>query len=209
MGVRQGDPLSPLLFCIAEDVLSRGISQLVSQGNLSPIVGPKGVRTPSHVLYVDDILIFCKGLKSNLVALNSLIKDYAEASGQHVNPAKCKFYIYNGTARRIATLTGILGFSAGSLPFNYLGVPLFRGKPKRLHLQSIVDRILAKLATWKGLVLSIMGRVELVKSVVHSMLAYNFHIYVWPSNLIKSLDGSIRNFIWSGDTKTRKIVTVA
>ncbi|KAF1894215.1 hypothetical protein Lal_00004139 [Lupinus albus] len=151
---------------------------IVGDDICSPIVGPKGVRTPSHVLYADDILIFCKGLKSNMVALNNLIKDYTEAFGQHVNPAKCKFYIYNGTTRRTATLNGILGFSAGSLPFNYLGVPLFRGKPKRLHLQPIANRVLAKLATWKGLVLSIMGRVELVKSVVHSMLAYSFHIYV-------------------------------
>ncbi|KAF1862973.1 hypothetical protein Lal_00018817 [Lupinus albus] len=152
------------VYASPNDVRSNHLIQAVipSLGNLSPIVGPKGVRTPSHVLYDDDILIFCKGIKSNLVALNSLIKDYAEAS-----------------ARRTATLTGILGFSAGSSPFNYLGVPLFRGKPKRLHLQPIADRILAKLATWKGLVLSIMGRVELVKSVVHSMLAYSFHIYLW------------------------------
>lgn len=31
-GVRQGNPLSPLLFCIAEDVLSRNITKLVDQG---------------------------------------------------------------------------------------------------------------------------------------------------------------------------------
>jgi hypothetical protein len=36
-GVRQGDPLSPLLFCLAEDVLSRSISNLVTSGALDQI----------------------------------------------------------------------------------------------------------------------------------------------------------------------------
>lgn len=57
-GVRQGEPLSPLLFCIAEDVLSRGISKLVQSGNLFPMAGPNRFITPSHTLYADDILVF-------------------------------------------------------------------------------------------------------------------------------------------------------
>lgn len=40
-GVCQGDPLSLLLFCLAEEVLRRGISNLVSYGRIKPM---RGVR---------------------------------------------------------------------------------------------------------------------------------------------------------------------
>ncbi|XP_019423314.1 PREDICTED: uncharacterized protein LOC109332721 [Lupinus angustifolius] len=208
-GVRQGDPLSPLLFCLAEDVLSRGISKLVLEGQLCRIAGPSSLYTPSHVLYVDDILIFCKGIKRNLMALKKLIIDYANASGQHISLTKCRFYSTSTSPRKIMDLSSTLGFSHGRLPFNYLGVPLFQGKPRKIHLQAIADRIILKLATWKGSLLSIMGRVELVKSIILSMLTYNFHIYSWPPSLIQNLDKCIRNFIWSGDTSIRKIATVS
>lgn len=53
-GVQQGDPLSPLLFCIEEDVLSRGISYLVDCGLLTVMSGPRGFRS----INVDDIMSF-------------------------------------------------------------------------------------------------------------------------------------------------------
>ncbi|XP_019451698.1 PREDICTED: uncharacterized protein LOC109353792 [Lupinus angustifolius] len=202
-GVRQGDPLSPLLFCIAEDALSRGISNLVREGKISTISGPKGLQTPSHILYADDIFLFCKGKKAELVELKKLIKDYAEASGQHVN-SKCTFYTASSSPRRIASLVSYLGFSVGSLPVQYLGIPLFKGRPKKIHLQPIADRILAKLATWKGSTLSMTGRVELVRSIIQSMLVYSFKIYKWPGNLLKLVDKGMRNFIWYGDIGVRK-----
>ncbi|KAE9594336.1 putative RNA-directed DNA polymerase [Lupinus albus] len=87
-GVRQSDPLSPLLFCLAEDVLSKGISKLLADRKLSLLAGPNIIQPPSHVLYADDVLIFCKGIKRNLEHLNSLLSDYAQASGNTLTSKK-------------------------------------------------------------------------------------------------------------------------
>ena len=74
-------------------------------------------------------------------------------------------------------LVQMCGFSVGAIPFKYLGCPIFKGKPRCIHFRAIVDKIKVKLTSWKGSLLSIMGRVQLVKSIVHGMLVYSFHIY--------------------------------
>lgn len=57
--------------------------------------------------------------------------------------------------------------------------------------------------------LSIAGRVQLVKAVVQSMLTYSITLYSWPVSLLKDLEKCIKNFIWSGDLDKRKLVTVS
>jgi len=49
----------------------------------------------------------------------------------------------------------------------------------------------------------------LVKSVIQNMLVHSISIYDWPVSLIKDLEASIRNFIWSGNITKKKLVTVA
>jgi len=106
-------------------------------------------------------------------------------------------------------ISSLLGFTVGALPFTYLGCPIFRGKSKVSHFQVITDRIKTKLSTWKGIILSIMGRVQLVKSIIHGMLVYSFHVYLWLRRLLRSLDTWIKKFIWSDDVHTRKVCTVS
>lgn len=65
-GVRQGDPLSPLLFCIVEDVQSRGILKLRTDGKLNYIATPRGVLPHSHVFYVDDLTVFYRADRKSL-----------------------------------------------------------------------------------------------------------------------------------------------
>ena len=114
------------------------------------------------------------------------------------------------TATRVQMISVLLGFTVGTVPFIYLGCPIFQGNPKVAHFQMITDRIKAKLATWKGSLLSVMGRVQLVKYIIHETLVYFFHVYyMWPRRLLRMLDTWIKNCIWSGDVLTRKVCTVS
>jgi ribonuclease HI len=208
-GVRQGDPLSPLLFCLAEEVISRSITKLVRDGKLSLIKGSRNMDVPSHILYADDIMLFCKASRSNIQSLSNLFMKYAESSGQFVNPRKSFIYAGAIPSQRLHHIANRLGFNIGVLPFVYLGAPIFKGKPKKCHLQPIADKIKAKLSSWKAYFLSMAGRMQLIKSVIQGMMMYSISVYSWPSSLIKDLEKWIRNFLWSGDVNKRKLVTVA
>jgi hypothetical protein len=208
-GVRQGDPLSPLLFCLAEEVLSRGISKLVVDGNMELIKGSRNSLVPSHCLYANDIMVFCSGKLSCIQALKNLFVRYANCSGQIINAAKSTIYSGGISQSRLNNIVNNIGFNVGSFPFNYLGVPIFKGKPKARFFNPIADKIKNKLSAWKASLLSIAGRVQLVKFVIQSMTIYSISIYSWPTSILKSIEAWIRNFIWSGSIDQRKLVTVA
>lgn len=154
-------------------------------------------------------MIFCKGKISSIHALMQLFNSYAQASGQMINPSKSIVFYGSISTFRINQIVDLIGFSKGSLPFNYLGVPIFKGKPKRCHLQPIADKIKSKLASWKASLLSIAGRVTMVKSVIQSMLVHSISIYSWPKKLLNDIELWTRNFIWSGDVSKRKLLTVS
>ena len=76
-------------------------------------------------------------------------------------------------------------------------------------MQPIADKIKSKLGAWKASLLSIAGRVILVKSVIQGMMMHTISLYSWPTSLLKEVEAWVRNFIWSGDISKRKLVIVS
>lgn len=68
-GLRQGDPLAPTLFIIAEEVLSRGLSMAFSQRQITYYKVPRNCPKVTHLLFADDTLVFKNGDKRSIQGL--------------------------------------------------------------------------------------------------------------------------------------------
>jgi len=67
-------------------------------------------------------------------------------------------------------------------------VPIFVGAPKLKFLQSLAEKVKLKFASWKGKSISMMGRIQLVNTVITGFLAYNFNLYKWLTSLLKQVE---------------------
>ncbi|XP_026442291.1 uncharacterized protein LOC113341748 [Papaver somniferum] len=186
-GLRQGDPLSPILFVIMEEVLSRNITALVEK---------------------DDVFIFNGGRKSLLNILH-LLDTYQACSGQVINKSKSKLFVDDTTQQMKNLISEIVNMEIANFPDKYLGVYLAPCKVTSAMVWSIVELIQRKLAAWKGRLLSFRDRLVLVKFVLCSFPIYSMSIYKWPGSVIKVCENLIRNFLWTGDGDVRKFKTIS
>ncbi|XP_057770938.1 uncharacterized protein LOC130990725 [Salvia miltiorrhiza] len=181
----RGDPLSPVLFGLAEEVLSRMLSDAADRGFIAPTWRS------------------CR-------MIESILNIYASVSSQFYNKAKSKvFFGKDVSVQMRRRLQRDLGFSTGSLPFIYLGVPIFVGRATAARLISIRDRIIAHFPRWQGMQLSMAGRLCLVTSVIQSVAVHSMLIYRWPAKLLHDLDRACWSFIWTGCTTSRPQSSVA
>ena len=71
-GVYQEEPFLPILFSFGEEFFNWYIDGFA----LVPISSPQGAKAPSHPLFADNVLIFCRGNKYNLESFSSTLPIY-------------------------------------------------------------------------------------------------------------------------------------
>jgi hypothetical protein len=78
-GLRQGDPLSPLLFVIAIDPITKILEEATRVGLLHKVHG-RGVILRTS-LYGDDVAVFVAPIKDDIQNLAGILKILKESSG--------------------------------------------------------------------------------------------------------------------------------
>ena len=112
---------------------------------------------------------------------------FAKASGLDVNPNKSQVFFLNTTPATQRNIIRILGFSKGSLPSKYLGIPLEVERLKKMSWKKLLDRMKEKLSSWVFQPLNLPNKLILVKIVMQVMPIYLFSILSDPKSILKEI----------------------
>ena len=98
-----------------------------------------------------------------------------------------------------------LGCVMLKLPITYLGVPLYANPGNLKVWKLVIDKISKRLASWKARLLSRVGRLVLIKSVLNCIPLYYLNLFIIPKMVVEKIIKLQRNFFWCNDDKRRGI----
>jgi retron-type reverse transcriptase len=107
-GVRQGDPISPLLFVMVADFLQSILNDALQQGFIQCPVPVNYINDFPIIQYADDTLIILPAEIDQLTHLKLILDEFAISTGLRVNYHKSNIYPINVGTDKLHLLVSAL-----------------------------------------------------------------------------------------------------
>jgi hypothetical protein len=137
-GVWQGDSLSPLLFILAMEVLSRMFTRARELGLLRGMTRD-GVKYQCSI-YADDVILFAHRNVHEATAIKEILQFFGDTSSLRTNMAKCSITDIYASEDALTYVQQILGCQITTFPICYLGLPLSTSKVQKCITDSSSGR---------------------------------------------------------------------
>uniref|UniRef100_A0A803PLP7 Reverse transcriptase domain-containing protein n=1 Tax=Cannabis sativa TaxID=3483 RepID=A0A803PLP7_CANSA len=155
-GLHQGDPLSPYLFLICPEGLSRLLQHEESIGNLQGLRITRQAPSISHLLFPDDILLFCEATNSSALAIQRVLDIYHKASGQMLNPHKSVMsFSPNTPMAALLFFQQALNMHISECHERYLRLPSYSDRDKKVLFSHIKERVWKLMHAWNEKLFSV------------------------------------------------------
>ncbi|WZY72874.1 hypothetical protein YC2023_005114 [Brassica napus] len=206
-GIRQGDPLSPYLFVLAMECLSRLLLSRYEEGSIGYHPRTENLKI-SHLMFADDVMVFFDGSSNSLHGISECLDDFASWSGLHMNASKTELFTA-GLDQIQSHAIASYGFPVGNFPIRYLGLPLTSRKLKISEYAPLMSKITKSFQSWSVKLLSFAGRLQLLKSVIFGLVNFWVSAFMLPKGCIANIEALCAHFLWSGNIEKKGIAKVA
>jgi len=197
--LRQGFPLSPYLFLLIVEGLSRALSQVWRSRKFQGVVISNRIVI-THLLFVDDILLFRVGTMRKTRYVKEILDLYTWATGMVIKCDKSSLYtygIYEQSTNNITRLLDILSRDLDS-GLKYMGFVLNPHKYWSADWKWLVDNIERRITQWCNRWISRDGRLFLVKIVIEAILVYWCFLVDIPKGILSKIRKLCANYLWKG-----------
>ena len=206
-GIKQGCPLSALLFILCVEIMALKLK------NTDTIKGYKVITTNDEELelkisqYADDSTLFLRDKLQVKEAL-ILIKEFGIHTGLELNIKKT-VGIYLGVNKLKDDY--IHGIKLTSLPVKCLGIYVGYDKPKcfELNWERNITNLEKVLERWKSRNLTLFGKVTIIKTLAIPKLTYIATNCIYTDIIIQQITRILYNFIWGKRDRIKRNVLIS
>lgn len=161
----------------------------------------------THLSYAEDILVFTDGSVRSLYGVLEVMNHFARFSGLHINATKYSILVSGGCGTEISMAALGKGIGLRTLPIRYLGLPLTTKTLTRQDYEPLIDKIRKRLPSWTNKSLSYTCRLQLIKSVIYSIVNFWSSAFILPIGCLDTIESLFSAFLLSGSvTQTLNVV---
>ena len=199
-GIRQGCPISALLFILSVEILGLQIRQQKELKGIDLGFPDKRIKT---VQYADDCIMFLNDKDELCTALN-ILRNYGRISGLTLNLSKCEglwLGIDKGRQRN-CNLFGIKWPDQIRCLGIYVGHEI--NKNFNSNWNNKIDKTKVILKRWKERDLSLFGKVHVIKTFAISQFVLPASLLSVPPEVMKQIETILYDFLWGSRDKIKR-----
>lgn len=201
-GLRQGDPLSPLIFNLVGEVLAKMLEKAAQSKIIQGITLPNCENPITHLQFADDVVLFSAPDTSSIIGIKRVLQCFQIISGLKINFSKSALYGYGQKSEKTEAWAHFLGCEVGKGPLKYLGATLGSPPSSINYWTPLLNKLQSKIQSYDSSTLSIAGRIVLLKAAIDSIPTYWFNLFKIPSGVVKRIEKMRRLFLWGGTSGT-------
>lgn len=195
-GLRQGDPLSPLLFNLVGEVLSKLLNE-VNKRKIFNIINLLGCGMElTHIQYADDVILFIDNEETSIKGIKQVLQCFELLSGLHINFNKSYLFGFGDDHRSIAKWASILGCQTGKDNLTYLGTEMGISPASVKYWDPMIHKLKSRLQEWNTDYISMAGGLVLLKASLDSLPIFWFNLFRIPLTALEKMEQIRRNFLW-------------